>query len=261
MSSQLPYRSRFAGGASGNFTDSTSYRAKNCVAQPGTNGADYYNSGSAGKRALVVNPANKFRQAPMPPAAEEHRHLMNVMLDTSPQVDVALPPEQRPTNPQTGSSSVVQFFLLDYAKTGVLALGSFSGDSFANLQNNLLAGLQNLKDKGATQLIVDISNNGGGYICVAHVRTFTSVFFPDARLMIAYSGSTASSPARSLRQSRKPASTPKPARVPLRSSSCKPSHRTRPSTRRSFCSTTLSRGTLLETIPRCPRATTGCSPR
>ncbi|KAM5543490.1 hypothetical protein V8D89_002741 [Ganoderma adspersum] len=164
----IPYRSRFAGGASGNFTDSMSYRAKNCVAQPGTNGADYYNSGATGKRALVVNPANKFRQAPMPSPAEERRHLMNVMLDTSPQVDVALPPEQRPTNPQTGSSSVVQFFLLDDAKTGVLALGSFSGDSFANLQNNLLTGLQNLKDKGATQLIVDISNNGGGYICVAH---------------------------------------------------------------------------------------------
>ena len=85
-------------------------------------------------------------------------------------VQLALPPEQRPTNPQTGSSSVVQFFLLDDAKTGVLALGSFSGDSFANLQNNLLAGLQNLKDKGATQLIVDVSNNGGGYICLAHVR-------------------------------------------------------------------------------------------
>ena len=130
-----------------------------------------------------MNPANKFRHAPMRPAAEEHRHLMNVMLDTSPQVDVALPPEQHPTNPQTGSSSVVQVFLLDDAKTGVLALGSFSGDSFANLQNNLLTGLQNLKDKGATQLIVDISNNSGGYIYVAraHIRTFSSasllVFF------------------------------------------------------------------------------------
>ncbi len=117
-----------------------------------------------------MDPANKFRQAPMPPPAEERRHLMNVMLDTSPQVDVALPPGLRPTDPQPGSSSVVQFFMLDDGKTGVLALGSFSGDSFANLVNNLLKGLQGLKDKGATQLIVDISNNGGGYICLAHVR-------------------------------------------------------------------------------------------
>ena len=143
---------------------------------PSTNGYDYYNSGTNGKRDLTVNPADKFRQAPMPSPAEERRYLMNVMLDTEPQMNIALPPGLSPTDPQPGSASVVQFFLLDDGKTGVLALGSFSGDSLPNLMRNLLNGLQSLKDKGATQLVVDVSNNGGGYICLAHVRRLLPSF-------------------------------------------------------------------------------------
>jgi len=52
--------------------------------------------------------------------------------------------------------------------TGVLALGSFSSISYATLQNSLLYGLTNLTHLGATRLIVDVTNNGGGYICIAH---------------------------------------------------------------------------------------------
>lgn len=137
------------------FSDSKSFRDNNCVADGGTNGVDVYDTTT--KRSLLPpNPANKFRQAPMPSAQEERRHLMNVMLDVAPQQDVALPPSLVPTNPLSGSHSVVQFFQLDDKKTGVLALGSFSGDTYSALQTNLLKGLQNLKDQGATQLIVDI---------------------------------------------------------------------------------------------------------
>ncbi|KAI0754235.1 hypothetical protein C8Q80DRAFT_1265903 [Daedaleopsis nitida] len=146
----LPYRSRF-GSTAVPFTDSASFRQKNCVAHAGTNGVSYYDS-AAVKRDEVFevppNPTAKFRQAPMPSAQEERKHLMNVMLDDTPQQNI--------------------FYMLDDKKTGVLALGSFSGDSYSALLTNLLKGLQNLKDQGATQLIVDISNNGGGYICVAH---------------------------------------------------------------------------------------------
>ena len=44
----------------------------------------------------------------------------------------------------------------DDGKTGVLALGSFSAASFTALGDSLLTGLQNLKEQGATQLIVDV---------------------------------------------------------------------------------------------------------
>ena len=66
-----------------------------------------------------------------------------------------------------GSYSVAQFYHLNDTQTGVLALGSFNADSFSDFQQNLLTGLQNLKVAGAKQLIVDVTNNGGGYVCIA----------------------------------------------------------------------------------------------
>ena len=49
-----------------------------------------------------------------------------------------------------------------------MALGSFEDLSFEILQLSLLIGLKNLKEIGAKQLIVDVTNNGGGYVCIAH---------------------------------------------------------------------------------------------
>ncbi|RDX51766.1 hypothetical protein OH76DRAFT_1346545 [Lentinus brumalis] len=163
----LPYRARF--GTTGvKFANSAEFRQNNCKAVSSTNGINYYDGSTTKRSTLPVNPANKFRQAPMPSPSEERKHLLNVMLDLQPQTDVTLPPGLTPSDPLPGSSSVVQFHLLSDKKTGVLALGSFSGDTYENLLENLLTGLQNLKKQGATQLIVDVSNNGGGYICVAH---------------------------------------------------------------------------------------------
>lgn len=41
-------------------------------------------------------------------------------------------------------------------KTGVLALGSFSGAAIDTMMSGLLQGLVTLKSQGATQLIVDV---------------------------------------------------------------------------------------------------------
>ena len=95
---------------------------------------------------------------------------MNVMLDTAPLSDATLPPDLQPAGPLDGSAGDAQFFMLDDGKTGVLALGSFSWDSIYNGENALMKGFQSLRAANATQLIVDVSNNGGGYICLAHVR-------------------------------------------------------------------------------------------
>ena len=138
------------------FANSDEFRQNNCKAVDSTNGFNYYDESTTKRSTFRQNPADKFRQAPMPTASEERKHLLNVMLDLQPQTDVVLPPGLTPGDPLPGSASVVQFHMLDDKKTGVLALGSFSGDSFNNLQENLLTGLQNLKDQGATQLIVDI---------------------------------------------------------------------------------------------------------
>lgn len=78
------------------------------------------------------------------------------MLDTAPQLDITLPSGLTPLNPTTGSSGVSQFFMLDDGKTGVLALGSFSANSFDVLELSMLNGLLALKTAGATQLIVDV---------------------------------------------------------------------------------------------------------
>ncbi|KAJ3503821.1 hypothetical protein NLJ89_g8259 [Agrocybe chaxingu] len=61
-----------------------------------------------------------------------------------------------------------QFYLAKDGKTGVLALGSFSDTQYFTFLRKLLEGLQSLKALGATQLIVDVTNNGGGFICAAH---------------------------------------------------------------------------------------------
>jgi hypothetical protein len=96
---------------------------------------------------------------------------MNVVLDALPLTDVDLPGTLLPgIEPLNSSYSVAQFYMLNgtFEKTGVLALGSFAAANFTRFQQSLLDGLLELKEKGAESLIVDVTNNGGGYICIAH---------------------------------------------------------------------------------------------
>ncbi|PPQ84793.1 hypothetical protein CVT25_007425 [Psilocybe cyanescens] len=162
----LPYRARI-GAASLNFTSTASWRANNCVAIDGTNGVDVYASSSTSNS--VNTPLIKFQQQPPVPAAVSRKQPVNVMLDTSPLSDVILPPGLQPSLPAiNGSRSVSQFYMLKDGKTGVMALGSFSDSDFNTFLLGMLQGLLSLKSLGAKQLIVDVSNNGGGFICAAH---------------------------------------------------------------------------------------------
>lgn len=87
-------------------------------------------------------------------------HHRNELLDAAHARNVELPPELTPAAPVEGSRGVAQFFMLNASvverPTGVLMLGSFSASSYAGLQSSLLNGLQNLKAKGAEQLVVDV---------------------------------------------------------------------------------------------------------
>jgi hypothetical protein len=167
----LPYRSRI-GAATVPFADSASFRANNCRAVDGTNGVDLNApDASAGADGARLSPIVKFQQqAPVALAADRASQPLSVILDATPRLDVVLPPALTPAHPVNGSSGVAQFFVLPGAKekTGVLALGSFSADTLDGLQSAMLGGLQTLKAQGATRLIVDVSNNGGGFICAAH---------------------------------------------------------------------------------------------
>ncbi|KAG6866095.1 hypothetical protein C0991_008847 [Blastosporella zonata] len=162
----LPYRSRF-GSASKNFTDLASYRENNCRATKKTNGNNLYDIDFVATDE--ADPIAYFQQqAPVNPR-EAKQYAMNVILDGMPLSDIALPEELNPTMPSLNESySVAQFYLLDDNVTGVLALGSFSANNFTAFGLSLLNGLQELKARGATRLVVDVTNNGGGYICIAH---------------------------------------------------------------------------------------------
>ncbi|KAF9467967.1 hypothetical protein BDZ94DRAFT_1210518 [Collybia nuda] len=163
----LPYRSRL-GSTARAFTDTNSYLANNCRAVDGTNGVDAYAS-STPQIDPSSKPVAKFQQQPPISAESSRKHLVNVILDTSPLSDVVLPPALVPgLSPVNGSRNAAQFYMLKDKKTGVLALGSFSDTDFLPFLDSLLQGLVSLKSQGATRLVVDVTNNGGGFICAAH---------------------------------------------------------------------------------------------
>nr|GAT56785.1 predicted protein [Mycena chlorophos] len=179
----IPYRSRF-GSSAKNFTDSESYRANNCVARDATNGLNLYETPSSAHARLAVPPIAAFEHQPAINLVDRKRPI-NVLVDATPLWDVELPEEMLPAPiPLNQSYSVAQFYVLDNDNTtGVLALGSFSAPDFLPFMKSLLDGLTELKSLGATKLIVDVTNNGGGmtarsllgesliltgYICIAH---------------------------------------------------------------------------------------------
>jgi hypothetical protein len=156
LSPKLPYRARI-GAATVAFTDTASWRAKNCVAVSGTNGVDLYATSSAPSSSGNLNPFSKFQQQPPVPPQVARKQPLNVILDTAPPSDVVLPPVLQPSLPAVnGSRSVSQFYMLNDGKTGVMALGSFADSNFNTFLLGMLNGLVSLKSLGATQLIVDV---------------------------------------------------------------------------------------------------------
>ncbi|KAL5528063.1 hypothetical protein ACEPAF_7199 [Sanghuangporus sanghuang] len=158
----LPYRSRL-GSSTVPFTDSATFRQNNCRAIEGTNGVDAY---SGSPTVAFKLPGERFAPSPTPNPEVVKRNPVSIILDDVPHFGVALPERLQPAEPVSGSGAA-QFYVLDDGKTGILALGSFSAASFSDLQSALLGGLQSLTERGATQLIVDVTNNGGGFVCIA----------------------------------------------------------------------------------------------
>ena len=157
----MPYRARLGTGITP-WTDGPSFFAGNCLARASTNGVDYY-ANTASRISLPEPGREKYFAAPVAP--QDRFRTQNSESGSELLFDVDLPPPLLPGTP-TGGSGAMQFYQLDNT-TGVLALGSFSG-TYSTLQSGLLSGLLNLKSRGLTKLVVDVTNNGGGYVCIAH---------------------------------------------------------------------------------------------
>ncbi|KAL0068883.1 hypothetical protein AAF712_004214 [Marasmius tenuissimus] len=166
---KIPYRSRLGSNAK-NFTDMASWRAENCIAKARTNGVDLYdetNRVSSDSESQEPRPVALSQQQPPVNTEDAKRHPMNVILDGVPLLDVDLPEVLVPKGGSLNSSLGEEEGDGD---VGVLALGSFSTRNFTSFQRSLVEGLEELKGLGVRKLIVDVTNNGGGYICIAHNR-------------------------------------------------------------------------------------------
>ncbi|KAG8748584.1 hypothetical protein FRC10_003718 [Ceratobasidium sp. 414] len=161
----VPYLSRI-GSATVAFTNAKSLWANNCVATFSTNGASYYNKVQAKAKAKATADKPRFQPDPViAPIIDGKRQAISGLVADGPLFDITLPSRLSPPTPITGNGAL-QFYMLDNGKTAVLALGSFSGD-FSGVQQGILDGVKAVKAKGATHLLVDVTNNGGGYICLA----------------------------------------------------------------------------------------------
>ncbi|KAF7329787.1 TSPc domain-containing protein [Mycena kentingensis (nom. inval.)] len=143
----VPYIANFVGAP---FTDGASFWANNCVANENTNGIDFKDP------------------VPEPGAVPARKQPIGNIVDKSTSSAVGLPPQFEPTLPaQGGSAGVMKSYILPGNKTGVLFVGSFGGD-FNGFQDDVVAAVDSFKTAGVTRLIIDLTNNGGGFVCLGH---------------------------------------------------------------------------------------------
>ncbi|KAF8579062.1 hypothetical protein K439DRAFT_1360350 [Ramaria rubella] len=144
----IPYLANFVGFP---FTDSVSFWENNCAANDETNGVD--NSGTA--NGIV-------------PDFSTHRRMQASIVDVSPKTALELPSPFQPTVPIiAGQNGAIKSFILPDGITGVLFVGSFSPSNEQSFEQDTVASINTFKKQGVRQLIVDLTNNGGGFICLA----------------------------------------------------------------------------------------------
>jgi hypothetical protein len=140
----------------GPFTSGADLWDKNCKATDATNGKDYFASTTLANNArggieLVDSSPPKFAE---PIAPEDRKHSISSFIDVTALTDISLPPALNPPDPVSGNGTA-RFYM--QGKVGVLALGSFStGAGYNDWFTILSTGLNELKNQGATHLIVDV---------------------------------------------------------------------------------------------------------
>ncbi|KAJ7291209.1 hypothetical protein C8J57DRAFT_1271818 [Mycena rebaudengoi] len=138
----VPYIADYLGAP---FTDKDSFWLNNCVATAGTNGVDFKNT-------------TQLRLTKKQPKAD--------IIDKSNSSAVGLPPQFEPTLPTVGGADgVMKSYILPGNEIGVMFIGSFGGD-FAGFQTDVVSAVSAFKAAGVTKLLIDLTNNGGGFVCL-----------------------------------------------------------------------------------------------
>ncbi|KAG8735664.1 hypothetical protein FRC12_017967 [Ceratobasidium sp. 428] len=145
---QFEYRAAYVGAP---FTDGHSFWKANCAANAFTNGVDYRNFSGSAKRNIL-----------------EKKRRPIAKISAAPVKSVKLPVGQQPTLPNiiNNPGGEIKAYILPDKKTGVLVVGSFGGD-YVGFQNDTLAALTKFKDARIEYLIIDVTGNGGGFVCLA----------------------------------------------------------------------------------------------
>ncbi|KAF8270054.1 hypothetical protein EI94DRAFT_1723741 [Lactarius quietus] len=121
--------------------------ANNCAANNETNGVDLRSGSSRAVLSQVRSPRAVLKD----PTAQ-------------PNTAVGLPGPSLPTlTPTNGSTGVIKSFILPGNKTGVMFVGSFEGNFF-QFPFDVQAAVKQFKASGVTNLLIDVTDNGGGYV-------------------------------------------------------------------------------------------------
>lgn len=147
----VPYRARLSDDFVP-FSDAPSFFAGNCL-----------NPDFGDESVQSVGRRRARFQRPTDP--QDRGLAQNVLALANVPSDLSLPPRLNP-GPTLSLSGGAEAFMLDNT-TGVLSLYSFA-TVYTGKTEGMLTGLQKLKQAGATKLIVDVTNNPGGGICLAH---------------------------------------------------------------------------------------------
>ncbi|KAH0578442.1 hypothetical protein H2248_003590 [Termitomyces sp. 'cryptogamus'] len=140
----VPYLANYLGPP---FIDSASYWEANCAANAATNGVD-------------------LKAPQMKAVAITRRHAKGNIIDQSNSNAIGLPPQFIPSLPSVaGSEGVIKSYILPDNQTGVMFVGSFEGD-FDGFQADVVSIITTFKNAGVTQLLIDLTNNGGGFVCL-----------------------------------------------------------------------------------------------
>ncbi|KAI0772829.1 hypothetical protein BD413DRAFT_35102 [Trametes elegans] len=146
---KVPYVSAYLGKP---FTNKDDFWDNNCKADNTTNGVDLKEE----------KPDGLFRLKQQMP----RRFLKSEVIDESIKKTILpLPSQFRPSlAPLNGSEGVVKSYVLPDNKTGVLFVGSFYPDDPWAFFPDVASSVKLIKEAGAQQLLVDVTNNGGGYV-------------------------------------------------------------------------------------------------
>ncbi|QRW11559.1 peptidase family S41 protein [Ceratobasidium sp. AG-Ba] len=179
---KVPYLS-ILGPDSQKFTDTKSFWANNCRPVLVTNGSpnnniaasSSLNSSKVGAQLLAKEdpysrPA-RFQSDPIRPQVKDGKWMAaSSLVNDGPQNNVLLPPRLSPPVSVSGREAM-QWYMLDDGKTAVLRLSSFSANATGMFPSIILLaaldGVNKVRAKGATRLLIDLTNNLGGSVCLA----------------------------------------------------------------------------------------------